>query len=66
MPNPPDLVSTTQACEILDGLHPSTISRWVQLGQLVPAMRVGERGAFLFRRRDIERLAKRLATARAP
>lgn len=46
-----DLVDTTEACELLGGLHRSTLSRWVQLGRIVPAKRVGR--SFLFRRSDV-------------
>lgn len=60
------LITTAQACEVLGGLHPSTINRWVQLGKITPAQKLpGARGANLFRLRDIERLAARLAKASA-
>lgn len=59
-----DLVPTVDACRILDGIHPSTISRWVQLGRLTPAARVGN-GLMLFRRADVEALRDALREARA-
>lgn len=59
-----DLVPTVEACKILDGVHPSTISRWVQLGRLTPAARVGN-GLMLFRRGDVEALRDALHAARA-
>lgn len=46
-----DLVDTTEACELLGNIHRSTISRWVQIGRLTPAKRVGRN--FLFRRSDV-------------
>lgn len=57
-----DLVPTVDVCRILD-VHPSTISRWVQLGRLAPAARVGN-GLMLFRLADVEAL--RDARAKAP
>lgn len=57
-----DLITTAQACEVLGGMHPSTINRWVQMGKLAPAHKLpGARGANLFRRRDIEKLAIKIA-----
>lgn len=53
-----ELITTAEACEILGGLHPSTVNRWVQLGRLTPAQKLpGARGAHLYVRSDIERLA---------
>lgn len=49
--SPDDLIDTTEACELLGGLHRSTLSRWVQIGRLAPARRVGKN--FLFRRGDV-------------
>lgn len=53
------LVDTTEACRILNVSNRSTISRYVKEGQLEPALTVGR--AFLFKRSDVERLAKRRA-----
>ncbi len=58
-----DLVPTVDVCRIL-GLHPSTISRWVQLGRLTPAARVGN-GLMLFRAADVEALRAELAATKA-
>ena len=61
-----DLIPTTQAAEIL-GVERSTLSRWVTLGYITPAMRTSERGAMLFNRTDIGKFAKtdRAVAARA-
>ena len=54
MPNP-DLLSTTQAAEVI-GIERSTISRWVQQGLLEPAMKLpSQTGAFLFATTEVER-----------
>lgn len=53
----PALVTTHEAAAAL-GCSPSTITRWVRSGQLVPAHQApGLRGAFLFDREYIEQLA---------
>ncbi len=64
MPN--DLIPTAAAAEIL-GVERSTISRWVALGYITPAMRTSTRGAMLFNRTDVRRFAKsqRAIAARA-
>lgn len=49
-----DLIDTSEACELLGGLDKSTVSRWVQLGQLKAVRRVGR--AFLFDRREVLRV----------
>jgi excisionase family DNA binding protein len=54
----PDLISTTEACEIL-GIDRSGITRRVQMGRLTPALRLpGKAGAYLFHRADVEQLAR--------
>lgn len=58
-----DVVDTGEACALLGGLHRSTLSRWVQIGRLTPIRRVGR--VYLFKRRDIEVLAKKLADIEA-
>lgn len=60
MPNP-DLIPTADAAQIL-GCHVRTVHRFVESGDLKPAVRMpGLRGALMFRRADVERLAKRRA-----
>lgn len=55
--NPPDLLSTTQVCEVV-GFDRSTLSRWIKDGTAVPALRLpGKTGAYLFTRAETERLA---------
>jgi excisionase family DNA binding protein len=52
----PNLVGSGEACESL-GIHRSTLSRWVTVGKITPAVRLpGPRGAFLFDRADVEAL----------
>lgn len=52
-----DLVGTVEAAEII-GCERSTLSRWVALGKLTPAMQLGgPTGAHLFHRSDIATLA---------
>lgn len=64
---PNDEITTAQACAILGDLDRSTISRWVQIGRLRPARRIGfgRNSAFLFRRVDVEALSAKLAEARS-
>jgi len=51
-----DLLTTSEVCETLE-VGTSTISRWVADGRLEPARKLpGLRGAFLFRRADVETL----------
>lgn len=53
-----DLVTTAEALEILRKSSPSTVTRLVQAGKLAPAQKLpGLRGAYLFNRSDVERLA---------
>lgn len=54
----PDLVSTSQVAEVL-GVGASTVSRMVTAGRLEPAYRApGIRGAFFFRRADVDALVR--------
>lgn len=57
-PETPDLVGTVEAAEII-GCERSSLSRWVALGKLTPAIRVsdGPTSAQLFHRSDIEAFA---------
>lgn len=53
MPAPDDLISTTQAAEIL-GRPVATINRWAARGYLpVEVQAPGTRGARLYRRADV-------------
>ena len=55
----PTYIGSAEACQIL-AIDRSTLSRWVALGRLPLAMRVGEsqNAALLFERKDVEKLAK--------
>lgn len=58
-----DLLSTVEAAAILK-VERSTISRWVAAKRLTPAHQIaGRTGAFLFSRRDVEKLRDELAGA---
>jgi hypothetical protein len=60
----PDLVGTVEAAEII-GCERSSLSRWVALGKLTPAMRLtGDTGAHLFHRADVEAFAAGYAPRR--
>jgi predicted site-specific integrase-resolvase len=64
---PDDLVASAEACTILN-IHRSTLSRWVQLGKLTPAMQLPSsdgKGAMLFNRADVLRLAAEYTEASA-
>ena len=65
MPTPPtDEITARQALEILDRCDPSTISRYVKAGKLIPSRQLpGKTGARLFWRHDVERLAKERSAA---
>lgn len=57
-----DLVTTAEALAILRKSSPSTVTRLVQAGKLVPAQKLpGLRGAFLFNRADVEALVQERA-----
>jgi hypothetical protein len=54
----PDLVGTVEATKII-GCERSSISRWVALGKIKPALQLdGQTGAHLFHRADIEAFAE--------
>ena len=62
-PKPVDLVATIEAAEIL-GKHVRTVHRLVADGLLVPATKVpGKTGAYMFRRSDVEALARQVGAA---
>jgi hypothetical protein len=59
-----DLVGTAEAARILGDLDKSTVTRLAASGQLPIAARLpGLRGAFLFHRADVKRLAAQRAIA---
>jgi predicted site-specific integrase-resolvase len=53
----PDLIGSRDVCRIFE-IDKSTLSRWVAAGKLTPALRLNEKtnGAFLFHRKDVEKL----------
>lgn len=54
---PDDLIGTREAAAIL-GINDVTLTRWTRADKLTPAAKApGIRGAYLFRRADIEELA---------
>lgn len=57
--NPPTYIGSEEACRILGNIDRSTLSRWVSVGRLQVAMRVGstDNAAFLFSLDDVKRLA---------
>lgn len=66
MHTPPSEITSREAAELLGVAEISTVMRYVRLGKLVPARKLpGRTGAYLFRRRDVEKLAQhRLADLR--
>jgi predicted site-specific integrase-resolvase len=58
----PDLIQAPEACLILGGVHRSTLTRLVQSGRIRPRIKLaGPKGAELFDRADVERLARERA-----
>lgn len=57
-----DLIGSTEAARLL-GKSPRTVHRMVEAGTLVPAMTApgGRAGVYLFKRADVEALAKAAA-----
>ena len=52
-----NLITTSEALEVLELTSRSTLSRYVATGRLAAAMKMpGTTGAFLFDRADVERL----------
>lgn len=64
VPTPPtDEITSREALEVLGFTDPSTVSRYVATGKLVPSRKLpGRTGAFLFWRHDVERLAAQQAS----
>jgi DNA-binding transcriptional MerR regulator len=58
------LIDSTEAAELLGGVHLSTLTRWEQTGRLAVAQRAGRgpRAVRLFRLRDVLALQHVLAT----
>lgn len=64
MTSPLDLITTTEACEILGGIHRKTLIRWGQAGILTAVAKLpGETSTWLWSRADVEQLAAQKATA---
>lgn len=54
--DPTTLLATVQVCERI-GIERSTLSRYVQLGRITPAMKLpGRTGSMLFAPADVEKL----------
>lgn len=52
----PQLLPSAEVCDRL-GIDRSTLSRWVQIGRIVPAVKLpGIRGPFLFDPDEVERV----------
>ncbi len=49
--NPPELVTTAQAAELLN-VHPNTVRNWAD-SELLPSYRIGPRRDRRFRRQDV-------------
>ena len=63
---PLDLVGSSDAAKIL-GVHPATVTRLVDSGDLTPAGRLGgDSGAFVFHRADVEKLAEKRKAPASP
>ena len=57
-----DLITTEEASRIL-GIDRSTLTRWVQLGKIHPAMRLSPRGPMLFKRNAVVKLRDKAGAA---
>ena len=51
------LIGTSESAGLLK-VHPATVTRMAEDGRLVPVGRLGESGALIFDRADVERLAQ--------
>lgn len=59
-----DEITTREALSILHLRHPSSVTRFVAEGKLTPTRKLpGKSGAYLFQRRDVERLAQKREAA---
>jgi predicted site-specific integrase-resolvase len=62
MSTPTVLLTSAEACERLDNIDRSTLSRWVLTGRITPVQKLpGLRGAFLFEPAEVERVRAELA-----
>ena len=58
-----DLLGTTESASVIK-VDRSTLSRWIAAGRLTPALKLsGPTGAMLFRRSEVERVAREYAEA---
>lgn len=54
-----EVIDSATSCQILGGISPSTLSRWVKAGKIQPIIKgAGLRGPMWFRRSDVEKLAE--------
>ena len=61
MTTPTVLLTSAEACEELDRIDRSTLSRWVAQGRITPATKLpGLRGAFLFEPDEVARVRAEL------
>jgi len=61
MTHPTVLLNSAEACERLNAIDRSTLSRWVQIGRITPVQKLpGLRGAFLFDPAEVERVRREL------
>lgn len=51
------LIGTSESSQILK-VHPATVTRMAEDGRLTPVGRLGDGGALIFDRADVERLAR--------
>lgn len=59
----PNLLPSVEVCERLS-IDRSTLSRWVQIGRITPALRLpGKTGSMLFAVADVDALMERPAEA---
>ena len=65
MHNTDHLIGSAEAAELL-GIDRATFNRWVLAGRITPAVEFpGKRGARLFERADVERIADGLTADKA-
>lgn len=61
MNTPTVLMTSAEACAVLDNIDRSTLSRWVLTGRINAAQKLpGLRGAFLFDPEEVERVRREL------
>lgn len=65
MPQATEIIGADEASDIL-GIDRSTLTRWVTAEKVTPLQKLpGEKGAYLFRRAHIEKLAAERTARRA-